>query len=227
MTIKVSVIGGTALVFDPCDCAVLRKEHGIAGVLSGTLPSAPQQSLLLGIPLRLCVEEVLYLYEREAVEFVSPLVPDTSAKSRDDSFFQTPDAAESAALPDQEHVLAQYVSGQRRDLDELYRTYCIFKTVKENGHFTLPGLRFGGKFVSYPGDPLLYHSHLIINTKDFYSDRLDLAQLVKGGRLATGTKKTWLLAGEKGPGPRKKTALQLLNRETRTVCFSVEWAGFG
>lgn len=51
----------SGLVFDLESIRYLR-ELGIAGVLSGTLPSATQQNLFLTVPLRLMIEEVLWLF---------------------------------------------------------------------------------------------------------------------------------------------------------------------
>ncbi|CCD27079.1 tRNA splicing endonuclease subunit SEN34 NDAI_0J01870 [Naumovozyma dairenensis CBS 421] len=51
----------SALVFDLEDIKKLR-QIGICGILTGTLPSASQQNTFLSIPLRLMVEEVLWLH---------------------------------------------------------------------------------------------------------------------------------------------------------------------
>lgn len=51
----------TPLVFRVEDIAKLRK-LGICGILSGTLPSAAQQNIFLSIPLKLMVEEAVWLY---------------------------------------------------------------------------------------------------------------------------------------------------------------------
>ncbi|CDO91919.1 unnamed protein product [Kluyveromyces dobzhanskii CBS 2104] len=39
------------------------RQHGVAGVLVGTLGGAPQQNVFLGVPLRLMMEEALWLAE--------------------------------------------------------------------------------------------------------------------------------------------------------------------
>ncbi|KAH3670871.1 hypothetical protein OGAPHI_000582 [Ogataea philodendri] len=230
VTASVSIIGDSALVFSAEDSRSLREKYGIAGILTGTLPIAPQQSLLLGVPLRLSVEEVLYLYEKKAIEFAGAIDTDCSnptAADSDGGFYETPNSITTTVSPDQETLLYEYVCAQEQDMDEIYRTYCVFKKLKQYGQFILPGLRFGGKFVSYPGDPLKYHSHFIVNTKNYYSDKLDLMELTKGGRLATNVKKIWLLAGEKGISRNHKDGLSFLKQETRTVLFSIEWSGFG
>lgn len=96
--------------------------------------------------------------------------------------------------------------------------YKIFKYLKSLNYFLAPGLRFGGKFIGYPGDPLRYHAHLIINSIEFNND-INLIDIVSGGRLATGVKKIWLIGSEKDNDDD--------DDDNETVCFSVEWAGFG
>ncbi|QEU58616.1 Sen34 [Kluyveromyces lactis] len=50
------------VLYDVDDIAKIR-EHGVAGVLIGTLGGAPQQNVFLGVPLRLMMEEALWLVE--------------------------------------------------------------------------------------------------------------------------------------------------------------------
>ncbi|KAH3672997.1 hypothetical protein WICMUC_003950 [Wickerhamomyces mucosus] len=107
-------------------------------------------------------------------------------------------------------------------------TYSIFQYLKSLDYFLLPGLRFGGRFIAYPGDPLRFHSHLIVN--DFkYNENIDLIKLVRGGRLATGVKKAWLVAsvieGDEEKCVDKQKDDEIAGEEI--ACFSVEWAGFG
>lgn len=97
--------------------------------------------------------------------------------------------------------------------DEL--SYNVFKYLRYKGYFLAPGLRFGGKFIGYPGDPLRFHAHLIINTVP-WKDDIGMINFIGGGRLATGVKKLWVMASQ----PEDK-----LNDDIQ--CFSIEWAGFG
>ncbi|QLG73304.1 hypothetical protein HG535_0E03880 [Zygotorulaspora mrakii] len=97
--------------------------------------------------------------------------------------------------------------------------YChqldLFSYLKRQNFVVSPGARFGGKYIIYPGDPLRYHSHLIVaDTQDYHRDPLDFSAISAGARLATAVKKTWVLNAQ--------------IPETREItCFSVEWAGFG
>jgi tRNA-splicing endonuclease subunit Sen34 len=97
----------------------------------------------------------------------------------------------------------------------------------------MPGLRFGCHYNSYPGDPLRYHSHFAA-TGLGWDDEFDLLDVVGGGRLATGTKKAYMIGGEDADVVRKKRtdgeAAGLFSdgskedggREVRA--FSIEWA---
>lgn len=90
--------------------------------------------------------------------------------------------------------------------------YSVYRHLKAQNYYIAPGMRFGGRFIAYPGDPLLYHSHLIVNSRDFKNEDIGLKDIVNGGRLATGVKKVWAIAGESEDGIK---------------CFSIEWSGFG
>jgi tRNA-splicing endonuclease subunit Sen34 len=101
----------------------------------------------------------------------------------------------------------------------------------------MPGLRFGCHYNAYPGDPLRYHSHFAA-TGLGWDDEFELLDVVGGGRLATGTKKAYMIGGEDIDVVEKKRkagegAGLFLNddddegkegdeREVRA--FSIEWA---
>jgi tRNA-splicing endonuclease subunit Sen34 len=107
-------------------------------------------------------------------------------------------------------------------LDYNRLNFKIFKHLKDLSYFLAPGLRFGGKFIAYPGDPLRYHAHLIVNTVN-WNENIGLVNIVSGGRLATGVKKIWLIASEE----EKNIGEPNEDDDDQAVCFSVEWAGFG
>lgn len=127
---------------------------------------------------------------------------------------------------------------------ELVRNYQVYRLVKDQGFFILPGIRFGGKYIGYPNDPLRYHAHFIINQ----ATEFQLIDLVAGGRLATGVKKVWVIVGEHSTPstPEKEEEkkhtvseddgvhtkpqpdiISKLTEETKLKSFSIEWAGFG
>ncbi|CAI4054345.1 hypothetical protein SUVC_01G0730 [Saccharomyces uvarum] len=77
------------LIFDMHDIQLLRK-YGICGVLSGTLPTAAQQNVFLSVPLRLMLEDVLWLHQnnladvkiirKEGDEIIAGITPERGAK---------------------------------------------------------------------------------------------------------------------------------------------------
>ncbi|SNX81813.1 related to RNA splicing endonuclease gamma subunit [Melanopsichium pennsylvanicum] len=64
--------------------------------------------------------------------------------------------------------------------------------LSERGLWCMNGLRFGGSFAVYPGDPLRYHSHYTAQLV-LPSQHIALTDLVANGRLGTAVKKTHLL----------------------------------
>ncbi|EPY53832.1 tRNA-splicing endonuclease catalytic subunit Sen34 [Schizosaccharomyces cryophilus OY26] len=107
------------------------------------------------------------------------------------------------------------------------RRYLIFESLVNNGFFLNPGLRFGCDFVAYPGDPLRFHSHYLVNGYN-WNDEIPLLLLIGGGRLGTGVKKAWLIGGEEEEQEmHDSTASDENNSATTYRQFSVEWSGFG
>ncbi|KAF3913026.1 hypothetical protein ABW21_db0203625 [Orbilia brochopaga] len=95
--------------------------------------------------------------------------------------------------------------------------YSVYKHLHSLGYYMSPGLRFGCEFVAYPGDPLRFHSHFLVKTAD-WDEEVGIMDLVGGGRLGTGVKKAWMMAGQPKEGE---------DGEGDVRVFSVEWGGFG
>jgi tRNA-splicing endonuclease subunit Sen34 len=89
--------------------------------------------------------------------------------------------------------------------------YLVYEFLQRNGYWMTPGLRFGCDFTAYPGDPLRFHSHFMVHVEK-KEEQVEMLTLVGGGRVATQTRKAWMLAG-------------VVDQEVRI--FSIEWAGFG
>ncbi|PSS22652.1 hypothetical protein PHLCEN_2v3018 [Hermanssonia centrifuga] len=90
----------------------------------------------------------------------------------------------------------------------------VFQDLWESGHFMGGGIKFGGDFLVYPGDPLRYHSHFVASVIESPIATLKPMEIVAHGRLGTATKKAHLLCG--------------WDDEKREVSYySIEWAGFG
>lgn len=89
--------------------------------------------------------------------------------------------------------------------------YKVFEYLWHQGLFVTPGLKFGGHYLAYPGDPLRYHSHYIVNARDKETP-LTPVDLVSMGRLAVNVKKVYVLASPDDSG--------------NINVFSIHWAGF-
>lgn len=76
------------------------------------------------------------------------------------------------------------------------------------------GIRFGGDYLVYPGDPLRYHSHFVATVSESPLAKLMPMEIVAHGRLGTATKKAHLLCGWD-------------DEKQEVSYFSIEWAGFG
>ncbi|KAF7972652.1 hypothetical protein HWV62_17326 [Athelia sp. TMB] len=90
----------------------------------------------------------------------------------------------------------------------------VFRGLWESGHFLGGGIRFGGDYLVYPGDPLRYHSHFVASVHDSPTSILRPMEIVAHGRLGTATKKAHLLCGWD-------------ETKKEVTYFSIEWAGFG
>src|ERR1700694_471536 len=87
----------------------------------------------------------------------------------------------------------------------------VYQFLNAAGYWMTPGLRFGCEYTAYPGDPLRYHSHFMVHVQQEDTE-VEMLTLVGGGRVATQTRKGWMLAGD-------------VDGDIRI--FSIEWAGFG
>ncbi|ODV91532.1 hypothetical protein CANCADRAFT_55386 [Tortispora caseinolytica NRRL Y-17796] len=88
----------------------------------------------------------------------------------------------------------------------------LYAYLHDRSYYITPGLRFGGRYLAYPGDSLRFHSHLIVNEIGV-DEPIDLLDIVSGGRLGTVVKKVWVLGGYE-------------EAEDAMSVFSIEWAGF-
>ncbi|KAG1756469.1 tRNA-intron endonuclease catalytic domain-like protein [Suillus paluster] len=90
----------------------------------------------------------------------------------------------------------------------------VFRDLWEKGYYMGGGIKFGGEYLVYPGDPLRYHSHFVASVIEAPDAALRPMEIVAHGRLGTGTKKAHLLCE--------------WNDESQVVSYlSIEWAGFG
>lgn len=90
----------------------------------------------------------------------------------------------------------------------------VFRGLWDQGYYMGVGIKFGGEYLVYPGDPLRYHSHFVASVLTSPTSTLRPMEIVAHGRLGTATKKSHLFCG--------------WDDEKKEVSYlSVEWAGFG
>ncbi|KAF8557329.1 hypothetical protein OG21DRAFT_1435579 [Imleria badia] len=90
----------------------------------------------------------------------------------------------------------------------------VFRDLWEQGYFMGGGIKFGGEYLVYPGDPLRYHSHFVASVIESPAAPLRPMEIVAHGRLGTGTKKAHLLC-------------EWDEDKQAATYYSIEWAGFG
>ncbi|CAR29508.1 hypothetical protein ZYGR_0AD01900 [Zygosaccharomyces rouxii] len=254
---RIVLIGETPLVFNLDDIRQLR-QHGIVGVLSGTLPSLSQQNVFLSVPLRLMMEELLWLLWDSPldVNVVGGGLPhfskdvksgqihgQQSALRVQESFEQQrlqrwenhvrklrligvePQPGDSNLLEGslfmqthdsrKDDVKSEHTSSELNPTADQIRHYKLYRKLRQMGFTVHPGGRFGGKYVVYPGDPLRFHSHVVISEPLEDDEPLDFLQMVAGARLATTVKKSYVASCVEAKG------------EEEARFYSFEWAGFG
>ncbi|KAH7922811.1 hypothetical protein BV22DRAFT_1106401 [Leucogyrophana mollusca] len=317
--IPLRVSNRKAYVWDVDDIAILRSQHHICGILTGTLPHLSQQNVFLGVPLLLLPEEVVLLVEneiailiddanahhdpsssalqkwneerlrdvkqqlslaeqKEVQEATNPgramsetamrkrkereerrsrakVNTDTSGTAAEESIFSPPiiepapqpaptpvtsasvhtanqlsTASYTVTIPASSSTLGWYaypshtyatITAAREagvweyPATPTERARCgVFRGLWEQGYFMGGGIKFGGEYLVYPGDPLRYHSHFVASVIESPTAALRPMEIVAHGRLGTGTKKAHLLC-------------EWDEQKKEVSYFSIEWAGFG
>lgn len=104
----------------------------------------------------------------------------------------------------------------------LERARCsTFRALWERGMFLGQGVKFGGEFLVYPGDPLRYHSHFVTTTIRHPDLAIQPMELVAFGRLGTATKKAHLLCCYDAEEDDAR------EHAGQTEFYSLEWGNFG
>lgn len=246
--IPLTVISDSIFVFDLQHVQRIR-ELGIVGVLVGSLPKAPQQNVFLGLPLQLSIYEAIWLVHQSHAVLVdglkfNKLIEQGNGVARltvsenvqyavilnshpyqlpspgDGELSQAPvDIMSACVMP--ELLIQKHMA--RATARSFWAEYMAFKYLRDKEYFLMPGLRFGGSFVAYPGDPIKFHSHLIVKVLQ-WQETIDLLKIVASGRLATAVKKSYVLVSSETEDIEDLASSQ---KQDATRAFSVEWAGFG
>lgn len=109
----------------------------------------------------------------------------------------------------------------------------VFEDLHKQGYYMSTGLRFGGDYVVYPGDPLRFHSHFTATVLSSKDEPLPAFSVVASGRLGTAVKKSHLIcsvtvAEEDDNAAARDRLEDRDNGSWGTVEYwSLAWAGFG
>lgn len=71
--------------------------------------------------------------------------------------------------------------------------YKTFKDLWERGYWVTSGEKFGGDFLAYPGDPIMFHSQYIIRCKS-RKEGLSITELIGCCRIGSHVRKTLVFA---------------------------------
>ncbi|CAG8554596.1 4473_t:CDS:2 [Ambispora gerdemannii] len=87
----------------------------------------------------------------------------------------------------------------------------VFSDLWERGYFITNGIKFGGDFLLYSGDPLRYHSQIIATIVDI-NRPVSALDIITFGRMGTITKKSQLLCSWN-------------EKQNKAVYISFKWTG--
>jgi len=76
------------------------------------------------------------------------------------------------------------------DLDE---KYAVYKEFREKGFIVRSGLKYGSDFTIYEFGPGIDHAPYVVEVRK-KSSEIDPADIIKGGRMAHGVRKRYILA---------------------------------
>ncbi|XP_014468874.1 PREDICTED: tRNA-splicing endonuclease subunit Sen34 [Dinoponera quadriceps] len=89
--------------------------------------------------------------------------------------------------------------------------YKVYKDLWERGYYITNGDKFGGDFLIYPGDPIMFHSQFIIQCQ-CKDEEISVIELVAKCRISCHVRKTLVLA-------------MYCKEEDRVKYQSLQWAG--
>lgn len=101
--------------------------------------------------------------------------------------------------------------------------YPLYAFLNARGYYITPGLRFGGDYSVYPGDPFRFHAHYMANSYG-WDEEIPMLDLVTSGRLGTAVKKSFLLGAQK-PTAERPGAEEPKTKGEGVRVFCIEWAG--
>lgn len=102
------------------------------------------------------------------------------------------------------------------------RGYPLYAHLNSKGFYITPGIRFGGDYSVYPGDPFKFHAHFMATSYE-WDEEITMLDLVSGGRLGTAVKKGFLIGGQ-APAPPSTELEEDKDSQGEVRAFTLEWA---
>ncbi|XP_011405589.1 PREDICTED: tRNA-splicing endonuclease subunit Sen34-like [Amphimedon queenslandica] len=156
--------GDTVLVWSPQGAISLRRDHRITGSLIGGLPTSPRQRDYMGLPLELLPEETSLLLKKDCTDAIDHVNTDTVNTDTD------------------------YVNWNWPSTDEEVLRFRVYSDLWQKGYYITSGLKYGGEYLVYEGDPAIVHSHFIAKLLQ-WDEPISPLSLVQDGRLGGKVKK--------------------------------------
>lgn len=159
-----------------------------------------------------------------------PETTESTAETDETLFSPKPSAAPSVVLepvklpaitPATSNLLIPFSPSDTEPIKVL-PTYPLYAFLNARGYYITPGLRFGGDYSVYPGDPFRFHAHYLANCYG-WDQKIPMLDLVTSGRLGTAVKKSFLFGGEKPVAEEADAEPDTTGRNVRVFC--IEWAG--
>ncbi|KAK0714944.1 hypothetical protein B0H67DRAFT_553562 [Lasiosphaeris hirsuta] len=150
-----------------------------------------------------------------------------ASSGREDSLFdsqpQQPAPVAKLALPAVTPTTSNVLvaSGGSSVSIQVPASYPLYRFLNTRGYYITPGLRFGGDYSVYPGDPFRFHAHYMANSYG-WDEKVPMLDLVTSGRLGTAVKKSFLFGSQQ---PATAIAAESANPGEDVRVFCIEWAG--
>ncbi|XP_015524814.2 tRNA-splicing endonuclease subunit Sen34 isoform X1 [Neodiprion lecontei] len=71
--------------------------------------------------------------------------------------------------------------------------YKVYKDLWEKEFYITSGEKFGGDFLAYPGDPIMFHSQMVITCRD-RTEEIPISELIAHSRVGCHVRKTQVFA---------------------------------
>ncbi|KAK2582749.1 hypothetical protein KPH14_005016 [Odynerus spinipes] len=139
-------------------------------------------------PLDKEAEEALKNIEVNTTDLFNEQMSKLPKLEKSDALVQTHTAYPWSRKDDFEIINWKYPNTQQ----EQFR-YKTFRNLWERGYYITSGEKFGGDFLAYPGDPIMFHSQFIVQCKN-KKEEIPITELIGCCRVGSHVRKTLVFA---------------------------------